>query len=159
MPIVRDISQGLRFLHSANPPVVHGDLKSKNVLIDGQFRAKVSFEVLILVWYMAHVPSIDLFVFAKKMKQTSFSKLLPLSHPILRYPILVLFRNISPEMQSPGLHFGCLPNCYGKKGATHPLPTCTRLESHYMRYFHESAHMKGCDHPKSSNWSLTTRPT
>lgn len=42
MPIVRDISQGLRFLHSANPPVVHGDLKSKNVLIDGQFRAKVA---------------------------------------------------------------------------------------------------------------------
>ena len=41
MPIVRDISQGLRFLHSAYPPVVHGDLKSKNILIDTKFRAKV----------------------------------------------------------------------------------------------------------------------
>ena len=42
MSIVRDIAQGLRFLHTANPPVVHKDLKSKNVLIDSQFRAKVS---------------------------------------------------------------------------------------------------------------------
>lgn len=41
IPIVRDISHGLRFLHSAKKPVVHGDLKSKNVLVDAQFRAKV----------------------------------------------------------------------------------------------------------------------
>lgn len=42
MPILQDIAQGVRFLHAANPQVVHGDLKSKNVLIDSNFRAKVT---------------------------------------------------------------------------------------------------------------------
>ena len=27
LPILRDISQGMRFLHAAEPPVIHGDLK------------------------------------------------------------------------------------------------------------------------------------
>ena len=27
LPILRDISQGVRFLHAADPQVVHGDLK------------------------------------------------------------------------------------------------------------------------------------
>jgi len=27
LPILRDISQGMRFLHAANPQVLHGDLK------------------------------------------------------------------------------------------------------------------------------------
>jgi serine/threonine protein kinase len=39
--ILQDICSGLRFLHSADPIVVHGDLKSSNVLIDDKFRAKV----------------------------------------------------------------------------------------------------------------------
>ena len=41
-PIIQDIASGLRFLHGADPPVIHGDLKSKNVLIDANFRAKVA---------------------------------------------------------------------------------------------------------------------
>jgi len=40
--ILRDITQGLRFLHSAEPQVLHSDLKSANILVDGRFRAKVS---------------------------------------------------------------------------------------------------------------------
>eukprot|EP00526_Cylindrotheca_closterium_P002165 CAMPEP_0113655642 /NCGR_PEP_ID=MMETSP0017_2-20120614/29831_1 /TAXON_ID=2856 /ORGANISM="Cylindrotheca closterium" /LENGTH=930 /DNA_ID=CAMNT_0000568935 /DNA_START=231 /DNA_END=3019 /DNA_ORIENTATION=+ /assembly_acc=CAM_ASM_000147 len=40
--IVRDVSQGLRFLHASKPPILHGDLKAKNILIDGRFRAKVA---------------------------------------------------------------------------------------------------------------------
>ena len=42
LPILRDIAQGMRFLHAARPQVVHGDLKSHNILVDGRFRAKVA---------------------------------------------------------------------------------------------------------------------
>lgn len=41
LPILQEISQGVRFLHNADPPIVHCDLKSRNVLIDNKFRAKV----------------------------------------------------------------------------------------------------------------------
>ncbi|CAJ1963247.1 unnamed protein product [Cylindrotheca closterium] len=40
--IIQDIAQGTRFLHSSNPPVIHGDLKSGNILIDSKFRAKLA---------------------------------------------------------------------------------------------------------------------
>ena len=42
IPMLRDISQGCRFLHSAEPQVVHGDLKSPNILVDSKMRSKVS---------------------------------------------------------------------------------------------------------------------
>ena len=42
LPILRDIAQGMRFLHSANPQVLHGDLKAANILVDSKFRAKVA---------------------------------------------------------------------------------------------------------------------
>lgn len=42
LPILSDVSTGVRFLHSADPPVIHGDLKSHNILIDSNFRAKVA---------------------------------------------------------------------------------------------------------------------
>jgi serine/threonine protein kinase len=42
MQIVRDVAQGLRFLHASKPPILHGDLKAKNILIDSRFRAKVA---------------------------------------------------------------------------------------------------------------------
>jgi len=40
--IVRDISQGLRFLHESTPSILHRDLKAKNILVDSRFRAKVA---------------------------------------------------------------------------------------------------------------------
>ena len=42
LPILRDIAQGLRFLHAAKPQVIHGDLKAQNILVDSKFRAKVA---------------------------------------------------------------------------------------------------------------------
>ena len=40
--ILRDVAQGVRFLHATTPTIVHGDLKSPNILVDSKFRAKVS---------------------------------------------------------------------------------------------------------------------
>ena len=40
--VVRDIAQGLRFLHASKPPILHRDLKARNILIDSRFRAKVA---------------------------------------------------------------------------------------------------------------------
>lgn len=41
--IVLDISRALAFLHlECDPPVIHGDVKPSNVLLDSEFRAKIS---------------------------------------------------------------------------------------------------------------------
>ena len=42
LPIVQDIAQGMRFLHAADPQIIHSDLKAQNILIDRRFRAKVT---------------------------------------------------------------------------------------------------------------------
>eukprot|EP00980_Cylindrotheca_fusiformis_P005527 scaffold1172_cov115-Cylindrotheca_fusiformis.AAC.2 len=42
MQICRDVAQGIRFLHASKPPILHRDLKAKNILIDSRFRAKVA---------------------------------------------------------------------------------------------------------------------
>ena len=41
--ILQDIAQGVRFLHAAQPPVIHGDLKSANGKLDmGNLRSIAS---------------------------------------------------------------------------------------------------------------------
>jgi serine/threonine protein kinase len=42
LQIGRDIVQGIQFLHASKPPILHGDLKAKNILVDSRFRAKVA---------------------------------------------------------------------------------------------------------------------
>lgn len=42
LPILRDIASGIRFLHAADPQIVHCDLKASNILVDSRFRAKVA---------------------------------------------------------------------------------------------------------------------
>jgi len=42
LEILCDISQGVRFLHSFDPKIVHCDLKANNILVDSRFRAKVA---------------------------------------------------------------------------------------------------------------------
>ena len=41
LPIIRDVVSGLLFLHKADPPCLHNDLKPANILLDAQFSAKV----------------------------------------------------------------------------------------------------------------------
>lgn len=42
LPLIRDILEGMRFLHAAASPIIHGDLKTANVLVDENFRAKIA---------------------------------------------------------------------------------------------------------------------
>ena len=36
LQIMRDVTHGLRYLHTARPPILHGDLKPPNILIDNR---------------------------------------------------------------------------------------------------------------------------
>lgn len=39
--ILYEIALGVNFLHNMNPPLVHHDLKTQNILLDGEFHVKV----------------------------------------------------------------------------------------------------------------------
>jgi serine/threonine protein kinase len=42
LSIATDAAKGMLYLHSRNPPIVHRDLKSPNLLVDGQWHVKIS---------------------------------------------------------------------------------------------------------------------
>lgn len=42
LPILQDVVQGMRYLHASTPTIVHGDLKAANVLVDRNYRGRIS---------------------------------------------------------------------------------------------------------------------
>lgn len=50
MRLPTKLTRGLEYLHEhCNPPVIHRDLKSSNILLDSDFNAKVCLLILVLV--------------------------------------------------------------------------------------------------------------
>ena len=44
--MVLDAAKGMMYLHSSEPPVIHRDLKSPNLLVDKHWRVKVRAHLL-----------------------------------------------------------------------------------------------------------------
>eukprot|EP00731_Ephydatia_muelleri_P005138 Em0002g1314a len=42
LSVLRDVSAGLLYLHSFNPPIIHGDLTMTNILLTPDWRAKIA---------------------------------------------------------------------------------------------------------------------
>ncbi|KAL5069996.1 hypothetical protein RYX36_020883 [Vicia faba] len=40
--IILDVAKGIQYLHSCDPPVIHGDIKPSNILLDHSFSAKIA---------------------------------------------------------------------------------------------------------------------
>lgn len=41
--ILYEIALGVNYLHNMNPPLLHHDLKTQNILLDDEFHVKVEF--------------------------------------------------------------------------------------------------------------------
>lgn len=40
--LVHQVAQGIQYLHESSPPIIHGDIKTRNVLVDSSLTAKVA---------------------------------------------------------------------------------------------------------------------
>ena len=52
--MVLDAAKGMMYLHSSEPPVIHRDLKSPNLLVDKHWRIKVKTAFACMPFYHAH---------------------------------------------------------------------------------------------------------
>lgn len=43
--ILYEIALGVNFLHNMTPPLLHHDLKTQNILLDGEYHVKVTWEL------------------------------------------------------------------------------------------------------------------
>lgn len=41
LQVVLAIVQGIQFLHASKPPILHGDLKAKNILVDSRLSSRL----------------------------------------------------------------------------------------------------------------------
>lgn len=39
--VALDVAKGIEYLHDCKPPIIHGDIKPSNILLDGNFKAKI----------------------------------------------------------------------------------------------------------------------
>lgn len=52
--VLYEIALGVNFLHHMSPPLLHHDLKTQNILLDGEFHVKVRVGPLfgwLVVWF------------------------------------------------------------------------------------------------------------
>ena len=52
-----DAAKGMNYLHTSEPPVIHRDLKSPNLLVDKHWRLKACSSNLTSVCICLHVPT------------------------------------------------------------------------------------------------------
>ncbi len=43
LKIAQDVARGMNYLHKMEPPIIHRDLKSHNLLVDENYKVKVKF--------------------------------------------------------------------------------------------------------------------
>ena len=127
LPILRDISAGLRFLHAATPQVIHGDLKAMN--------GRSMLRILIVVSdndaeYCSNVFSDVSFPFPFQYLLTSSFELRSLTLDYRRR------KRSAPQEH----HFGWHPSYFVVNQKMQHHPTCTVSGSYCMKFIPASIH-------------------
>jgi len=121
LPILKDVAQGLRFLHAATPQVIHGDLKAANVLVEC---------VVVHVVLCMHFPKVVIFYLTNSFQP--FATTVAASVP--KSPTLDSRQNRTSGQQE--RHCGWLQNSCGEKAPTRRRRTPIRLASFCMKSIH-----------------------
>lgn len=127
--ILYEIALGVNFLHNMNPPLLHHDLKTQNILLDGEFHVKVcqqdfgtvwSVHVTevnkhvsgVTVWLWFHFLSLFLVHFQAEyhiyISDLRSSNTRTLLHYVIKYLIINYFYNKNNMTNVPGASISCL---------------------------------------------------